>query len=233
VTCLFEHRLDALQRIYDIYDQVLASYALACRWGCDACCTANVTLTTLEALGIADGLGDAAEEVLARLTASPDPRRFRPQTSINTVAAMVLGGQEPPEEGADAEAGPCPLLRGRCCPIYPLRPFACRCMVSARPCDVAGYATIDDFLVSVNTVFQQTIEDLDAAGATGNLSDLLPLLCRDEFREPYGSGGLDPAALKLAANRRMPALMVPPEHRGRMAPIVERLRKAIRVRREA
>jgi hypothetical protein len=225
VNHLLEHRLDALQRIYDIYHQVLAGCDLACQRGCDACCTANVTLTTLEALGVAGGLGDAAEKVLAPLTAKPDPRRFRPQTSINTLAAMVLDGQDPPEEGADPEAGPCPLLRDRCCPIYPLRPFACRCMVSARPCDAAGYATIDDFLVSVNTVFQQTIEDLDAAGATGNLSDLLPLLSRHEFEETYGRGELDPAALKPAPNRRMPALMVPPEHRGRMAAIIERLRK--------
>lgn len=233
MTHLLEHRLDDLQRIYDIYDQVLAGCEFACQRGCDACCTANVTLTTLEALGVADWLGDAAEEALARLSAKPDPRRFRPQTSINTVAALVLDGEEPPEEGADPAAGPCPLLQNRCCPIYPLRPFACRCMVSTRPCDTVGYATIDDFLVSVNTVFQQTIEDLDAAGATGNLSDLLPFLGRHEFRVTYGRGELDPAALKLAANRRMPALMVPPEHRGPMAPIIERLRKAIRVRREA
>lgn len=225
MTSLFEHRLDALQRIYEVYDQALAAYDLACRAGCDACCTANVTLTTLEALKVVAGLGEDVEKIRALLTSAPDPRRFRPRVGINTVAALALGGEDPPQEGADPEAGPCPLLRDSRCPIYPVRPFACRCMVSSQPCDAAGYATIDDFLVSVNTVFQQTIEDLDAAGATGNLSDLLPMLRRCDIKEAYGRGQLDPAALGLAPNRRMPALMVPPEHRGRMAPIIERLRQ--------
>jgi hypothetical protein len=170
---------------------------------------------------------------LAPLASAADPRRFRPRVGINTVAALVLGDEDPPEEGADPASGPCPLLQARCCPIYPLRPFACRCMVSTRPCEAVGYATIDDFLVTVNTVFQQTIEDLDAGGATGNLSDLLPLLGRPDVKEIYARGRLDPAALNLAPNRRMPALMVPPEHRARMAPIIERLRKAIQVGREA
>ncbi len=227
-----EHRLDALQRIYDIHDQVLASYGLACRRGCDACCTANVTLTTLEALKIVTGLGGDGEQILAPLARNPDPRRFRPRTGINAIAAMVLNGEDPPEEGADPEAGPCPLLRDHCCPIYPLRPFACRCMASTRACDTTGYATIDDFLVTVNTVFQQVIEDLDAGGATGNLSDLLLLLCRLDIRETYVRGQLDPTPLNLAPNRRMPALMVPPEHRQRMAPVIERLRKEMRAGRE-
>jgi hypothetical protein len=173
------------------------------------------------------GTGNDAEKVLAPLVANPEPRRFRPRTGINAIAALVLGGEDPPEEGADPAAGPCPLLRGHCCPIYPLRPFACRCMVSTRSCEVVGYATIDDFLVTVNTVFQQTIEDLDVGGATGNLSDLVPLLGRSDVKETYLRGRLDPAALDLAPNRRMPALMVPPGHRARMAPIVERLRKAV------
>ena len=228
-----EHRLDALRRIYAIYDEVLAGYDLACRRGCDACCTANVTLTTLEALLIVEALGGEAGKALSPLASAPDARRFRPRVGINTVAALVLGDEDPPEEGADPEAGACPLLRDHCCPIYPLRPFACRCMVSTRPCDKVGYATIDDFLVTVNTVFQQTIEDLDAGGATGNLSDLVTLLGRSDVKETYLCGRLDPAALDLAPNRPMPALMVPPGHRARMAPIVERLRKAIRVRREA
>jgi hypothetical protein len=225
---LFEHRLDMLRRIYAVYDQVLAPYALACHRGCDACCTANVTLTTLEAWGIVVGLGDDAEQVLARLGSPPDPRRFRPRVGINTVAALVLNGEDPPEEGADPEAGACPLLRDHCCPIYPLRPFACRCMISTRPCDTVGYASIDDFLVTVNTVFQQTIEDLDVGGATGNLSDLLPLFFSPGFKETYAGGGLPPSPLDLAPNRRMPALMVPPEHRARMGPVIERLQKAIR-----
>jgi hypothetical protein len=229
---LFEHRLDMLRRIYAVFDQVLAPYALACHRGCDACCTANVTLTTLEAWGIVAGLGDDAEQVLARLGSPPDPRRFRPQVGINTVAALVLDGEDPPEEGADPQAGACPLLRDHCCPIYPLRPFACRCMISTRPCDTVGYATIDDFFVTVNTVFQQTIEDLDVGGATGNLSDLVPLLGLSDVKETYVRGRLDPAALDLAPNRRMPALMVPPGHRARMAPIVERLREEMRKGRE-
>jgi Fe-S-cluster containining protein len=213
------NRLEALAQIYEIYDRALASFDLACRQGCDHCCTANVTLTSLEARRIIEGLGDRADEILAQLQARPDSRRFRPVVTINAIAAMTLAGEEPPEESAQAGAGACPLLVEGRCPIYSLRPFACRCMVSTRPCEAAGYATVDDFLVTVNTVFQQVIEQLDADGCTGNLRDVLCGLGRSG-----GGVALDCERLGLAANRPMPALMVPPEHRGRIAALLDQLR---------
>jgi hypothetical protein len=225
VTLALEHRLDALQRIYAIHDQVLASYDLACRQGCDPCCTANVTLTGLEALRIVEGLGARCEPLIAPMLASRDPRRFRPAFTINAIAAMALAGEDSPEEGADPEAGSCPLLADRRCAIYPLRPFACRCMVSTRPCTKGGYATIDDFLVTVNTVFQQVIEHLDAGGCTGNLSDVLPLLSQPDILADCQRGRWGCRASALAANQPMPALMVPPEHRARLAPILDALQR--------
>ncbi len=225
MTPALQDRLDRLQRIYDLYDRETASCRWACRAGCDLCCTANVTLTGLEALRICHGLGNRLPQILARLENGRDPRRFRPATTINAIAAMTLAGEDPPEEAADAEAGACPLLADRRCSIYPLRPFACRCMVSTQPCGENGYASIDDFFLTVNTVFQQVIEDLDAAGCTGNLSDLLPLTGRPDTLSAGEQGRWDCRTLSLASNRPMPALMVPPEHRARLAPILDALQR--------
>ena len=45
-------RLEALRRIYKIYDGIHSSLDLACREKCAHCCTTNVTMTTLEAYKI-------------------------------------------------------------------------------------------------------------------------------------------------------------------------------------
>ena len=42
------HKLAALNRIYQIYDNFISGLDLACREHCARCCTTGVTLTTVE-----------------------------------------------------------------------------------------------------------------------------------------------------------------------------------------
>ena len=127
-----------------------------------------------------------------------------------------------------AEHTPCPLLLDELCSIYALRPFNCRCFISRRPCAETGCADVEEFVLSVNTVFLQTIEHVDAEGCSGNLLDVLGVLANEEKRRAYAEGSLHCTANGLIANRPMQVLMLPPEHRERIEPILSQLR-AIRV----
>ena len=53
--------------------------------------------------------------------------------TTNALAELCAEGREPPEPGGQ-DAGVCALLSDDRCPIYPLRPFNCRCFVSRVPC---------------------------------------------------------------------------------------------------
>ena len=51
---VLEQRLDVLNKIYKLYNDVTKSLDMACKKYCSACCTPNVTMTTLEGYLIAD-----------------------------------------------------------------------------------------------------------------------------------------------------------------------------------
>ncbi len=236
-----EDRLATLAHIESVYDRFVEPDDLACERGCPACCTRNVTLTTLEALRIAEQLpdgfppdGNKTAEVskdletsavlFARISAALDKRRFQPRTTGNGIAAACLsGGEVPAEDDADPAWGPCPLLTDNECPIYPVRPFGCRCFVSTVRCGSAGHAEVPPFIVTVNNVFLQYIEHIDADGGTGNLTDLLAYFKSERVRTAYREGTLRPLPEPLVANQPVPALMIPPRHRARIRPILEAL----------
>jgi hypothetical protein len=119
----------------------------------------------------------------------------------------------------------CPLLVDRLCPIYELRPHGCRCLVSRRKCAETGYAAFDDFVLSVNTVFLQAIEHVDAGGCSGNLVDVLQVLSDERNREAYRNSALHCSTNQLIPNQPLEVLMIPPEHRTRIESILEELRQ--------
>ena len=71
------------------------------------------------------------------------------------------------------------------CPLYLLRPFGCRCLVSRHDCGNKGYAEIEDFVLSVNTIFMQTIEHVDLNGCTGNMIDVITTMASEVNRQVY------------------------------------------------
>ena len=212
-------RATILDRIYRLHDRVLAGMPLACSRRCSVCCTGNVILTTLEGEKIMAHLRKTGQEgLLERLQAAPDRQRFMPRITTNQLAALCLQGAAIPEETVDPGWGPCVFLENKECPIYPARPFGCRCMVSSVRCRAGGAAQLDPFLAAVNDLFMQYIEHLDAQGHTGNLRDVLSFLSSGEGQGRTASAARLRGA-GLIQNQPIPALMIPPELRDRLAPI--------------
>ncbi len=220
-----ESRLAALEAVYRLYDRFVEGLNLFCRRGCAHCCTANVTLTSLEARYLLDALRRSVRaDLLQRLAAQTDSHPPAPPLTTNQLARLCAEGRTPPEAPEAADAGHCPLLTRKTCPVYAARPFACRCLVSTSDCGVSGYASMDEFTLSLNTVFLQCIEHLDAGGVSGSLAVLPIWLGRFPGWVPPPDTDLPSG---LAANSPLTVLMVPPEHRAAMAPWLERLRQAM------
>lgn len=218
-------KLTILDRMVDIYDRFLVDFDLACEKYCAHCCTANVTMTTLEGYRIMahlDAQGKA--DCLDAIAAKAHPGRFVPGVTINRMADICARDGDPPEEHLDPAAGPCPVLADAACPLYPVRPFGCRCMVSARNCGQTGFADMDPFILTVNDVFLQHLEHIDAQGYTGNFADVMQFLASAENREKYATGRLGSPPAGLQANQPVFVLMIPPEHRERIAPLLTAIR---------
>jgi hypothetical protein len=84
---------------------------------------------------------------------------------------------------------------------------------------------MSEAVVAVNTVFLQTVEHVDADGCSGNLLDVLAVLADEETRANYAGGGLHCSGNGLIANRPLKVLMVPPDCRKQIEPILQRLRE--------
>lgn len=217
-------KLDILEDLYSLYDATVAGEPQACEKGCAHCCTRNVTVTTLEGYRLMDALSaEALETLFGRLSTTAAKDRFLPLITINALAELSMADAEPPEERCDPAWTPCALLEDDLCTIYDIRPFACRCMASTTVCSKGGFADMSEFLVSVNTVFQQVIEHLDVPGATGNLTDVLGFLKDVESRSIYRACMIRPEALGMPANRHVKMLMIPPQHRERLQPVVAKI----------
>lgn len=223
---MLEKKLAALEGIYVIYDNFMKTQDIACKKYCAHCCTANVTLTTLEGYYIISKL--VTKENTTAITGireAPETKRFQPQITTNQLAALCAEGIDPPPKNDTKDLQPCPVLSNAECPIYLLRPFGCRCLVSRQNCAESRSAEVDDFVLSVNTVFLQIIEHVDHQGCTGNLLDLLKLMTTDGIRGAYEENALKCAAFGLIKNQPLSVLMIPPEHRMRMEPILAKLRE--------
>lgn len=219
-------KLKILDQIYGIYDKFTASLDLACKIYCDHCCTSGVIMTTLEGYKIIDGLTPATSaDITQKMQAASEIKRFQPRITTNRLAQLCSQGVEPPEEIDNENWPDCSLLLDHKCPIYDLRPYGCRCLASRHNCGHKGYAEIDDFVLSVNTVFLQTIEHVDAGGCSGNLVDVLQAMSLDQNRKAYCNSMLHCSANKLVLNQPLEVLMIPPEHRTKMEPILKELRQ--------
>lgn len=218
-------KLTILERMVAIYDQFIGDFDVACEKFCAHCCTANVTMTTLEGYRIFDHLHQSGgTHHLERIVANPHPDRFQPLITINRMADICARDGDLPEEHLNPAAGPCPILQDDACPLYPVRPFGCRCMVSAQHCGQSGFADMDPFILTVNDLFLQHLEHIDAQGYTGNFADVMAFLAVEDNRSKYVDGMLGPAPDNLVPNQPVFVLMIPPEHRERVQPILQQIR---------
>lgn len=219
-------KLDVLGHMYDIYATFSAHFSFACVRGCAACCTQNVTMTTLEGYRIVEHLLSTKQlNLLHRLYPLTQQERFQPAVTTNQLAAFCLQRKDPPEEDRNWPRAPCPFLSNNECLVYLHRPFGCRCFFSTRKCDATAHAEVDPFLITVNMLFMQFIEDTDQGGLFGNMTDVLLFLQSDGQRNQYElNANLNPPP-GLCGNRSIPGLLIPPEHQTRIRPLIDQIKE--------
>ncbi|RUA02576.1 MAG: hypothetical protein DSY89_02645 [Deltaproteobacteria bacterium] len=219
-------QLDALARIYRVLDDTFDNSTLACHRGCAACCTQNVTMTTLEGYRIITRLSQQAN-LREQLSAAADSSRFLPELTINDLARQCAENGPVSEKNYPDDPAPCPLLADNICTVYPVRPLACRTMISTIDCRKSGYAQMDSYFLSAGNIFLQFTEHIDQKGLTGNLTDVLSYVCDNRKRHHYEAGAAIADVGGLLPNHPLTVLMVPPEHRQQVSPILNQLNPAI------
>jgi Fe-S-cluster containining protein len=219
-----EQRLIILNKIYGVYNDVAKNLDVACKKYCSACCTPNVTMTTLEGYLIAErmisnGQSDVFEDIQEKISKN----RFKPQITTNRIADLCMKGDDPSKEEKKHSKKSCPALKDNLCPIYEVRPFGCRCFISKHDCSKAGYAEVDPFVMTLNTLFMQFVEHIDFMGFSGNFADVLLLMASKENRDHYKMNILKHPGADFVSNFKIKILMVPPEHRMKVKPVLEAL----------
>ena len=220
-----------IEGLYGVYEEFLKLFQLACKPKCAVCCTCNVSLTTLEGFLILENLapedkGRALGQIQDRSTRG----RYRPQLTTNEIAARCARGQDIPDEPIDSARGPCPLICDGLCQIYSLRPFGCRCMVSHTRCSAGGQAEMNAVILSANTLMLQIIEHIDAGGYSGNFADVILCIYNGNIQQASDLTPAIASAYHLIANRPIPVLMIPPEHRTRLQPLLQKAQKLLQPR---
>jgi Fe-S-cluster containining protein len=90
---------------------------VACKPGCDACCHNLVELTPPEALALGQHIRNHF----------PETARDRVLSRLAQNLALATGKTKAALAAMRRDL-PCPLLHGRACSVYPLRPLVCRAM---------------------------------------------------------------------------------------------------------
>ncbi len=222
-------KLAALAQIYRVLRDALDGRKLDgrnlfCHQGCATCCTLNVTMTTLEGYQLISHLIQTKQaNLLDQVPALKKQSLFRPKLTINALAQHCINNIEPSEEESDPAPGVCPFLRDNICAVYAVRPLACRTMVSTVDCRETGYASMDPFKLSMNNVLMQFTEHIDQDGLTGNLTDVLTYLSNENNRDDYQLAKHTNITDGLITNRPLTVLMIPPEHRQLMVPLLKAL----------
>lgn len=214
--------LAMLKKIYDIHDRIMGRASWACQETCSACCTRNVTMTTLEGRYILETISpEKGVEILNQVRASQSEKRYQPKLTANGFADACLMDRDIPEEENDPSWGPCPLLQDSRCPIYDQRPMGCRAMVSEVRCDGKEGALMADRFVTMGQLFLQYVEHMDQNGHFGNMSDILLLLETGTDRTRPGE-----ALSPVLKNKPASFLLIPPEHQAEMRDLVEEIEKS-------
>jgi Fe-S-cluster containining protein len=225
-----DQRLNALDQICGLYNDVAKNLDAVCKKHCAVCCTANVTMTTLEGYLIADHMiSNGQTDVFKTVQAKISENRFKPKTTTNRLADLCMKGEDPPEEGKEHSNKSCPVLKHNLCAIYGARPFGCRCFMSKHDCGKAGYAEVDPFVVTLNTLFMQFIEHIDFMGFSGNFADVLLLMISEENQNNYKMNALRHPGAGFVSNIKINVLMIPHEHRMTVKPVLDELLNILRL----
>ena len=120
-----EQRLMVLKKIYGLYNDVTKHLDVACKKYCAACCTPNVTMTTIEGYLIADHMiSNGQADVFENIRAKRSKNRFKPKITTNRLADLCMKGDEPPEDRARPSDIRWPIY-GSCCSTGTRRSSRC------------------------------------------------------------------------------------------------------------
>lgn len=215
-------KLFFLKQIYRIYDDFVSALDVACKKYCSRCCTNNVVMTTLEGYLIAQNiLENEPNDLFEKVKTGVAKQRFLPQTTTNKMADLCLKGKDLPQEDLTHPEDICPFLTDDECPIYSVRPFTCRCLISKHDCRGKGYADVEPFALTVSHLLLQFIEHIDAGGFSGNLIDILIFMAVKDNCKAYETNRMKNLDNFLISNLPITVLMIPPEHRIRAQPIID------------
>ncbi len=171
-----------LHSLYQSFHLWSADYTIACKKGCSACCTQNVTITALEGEEILEYIQEQNMSKWLAEKLNLPPAHTPAQLTNNDFACACLQGKEV-EYRHDHSTAPCPFLEDDLCKIYQVRPFACRLFISTTPCSTTRPARMIDAYVEASTTLNQLIEHLGQKGIWGNMLDVLPALCKTKFKD--------------------------------------------------
>jgi len=217
---VLKHRI--LERLYRLHREWTETAATACFRGCSSCCTCNVTMTSLEAEYLFAGKDSGEKErMVNQVRTRLSEKRFRPRVTFNRFARLCMDGETVPEEENDPLWGHCPLLENDECTVYRTRPFGCRSLVSQKKCTTTGAAEMPPLILTINNVFMQYSEHLDAQGFSGNLSDMVLLKGGEPTESEMGKTAMGEGS--FIENHPAPLLMVPPEHQKRVQSLVQEI----------
>jgi Fe-S-cluster containining protein len=215
-------KLNILRQMDKIYDDFISGYDVACDRLCASCCTRNVTMTSLEGHRILKYIETSKRmDLLDHVKDNENIVRYWPLITTNQMAQMGYDGKEIPEEDMSDAAEACPILENDACPIYDVRPFGCRSMVSKSTCTDKGYAETDPFVITVNNVFMQFLEHIDEGGGFGNFTDVLIYL--ESKASDNTTAVSEYQKSGILKNHPLTVLLIPPEHRERIQSILESL----------
>jgi Fe-S-cluster containining protein len=181
-------------------------------------------MTTIEGYRIVNYLESINRaDLLKKVKVDQEKSKYVPSITTNQMAQTGYEGKEIPEEDVPESVESCPILENDECPIYEVRPFGCRCMVSKHICKDKGYAQTDPFVVTVNNVFFQFLEHIDENGYFGNFSDVLMLIETKKGLLDKEKEMADFKEYGLLLNYPLSALLIPPEYREKIKSILESL----------
>lgn len=228
----YHHEFEVLKQIYALYDEIIKNKNTVCKKGCAACCTCNVTLTSLEAAYLSQALDTEAKIALKDAVDRYFPqKRYIPKITTNQFARLCMEGHGIPEEENNPAWGTCPALNTSLCSIYHARPFGCRALMSTILCADHGYAQVLPEIITINTLFMQGIEHLDQKGISGNFSDIMQIFLGKNSPSKSKENIIDKIqkeiktkeSSRFTANEKITVLMIEPEYRDKLSVIIQTL----------
>jgi Fe-S-cluster containining protein len=194
--------------IIEQFDQWAAQYMRVCSKGCSCCCTENVTITALEGERILRFcMSNGLTQWLAETLLQP-AQVSRPRMTTNEFAHACLSGRETvPDSGGGLTV--CPFLAEDACRIYPVRPFSCRCFISASRCSATQPALLDESYLTASTAMLQLIEHLGQKEYWGIMTDVLMALLDISTYQPVALAIANPERIMAGRLRTLTARPLP------------------------